>query len=290
MVAIQRAKDGDLSVQVGVRGSDELGRLAANFNDLITRLGKAQDDLKSLHAKQMEDAERLATAGELASGLAHEIKNPLAGISSTIQVMRESQSGQPADPEILGEMAAQIKRIEKAVTDLLSYACPPQPEFKKGNVNDNIERCVTFVTAMADHQKTAIKVGRDGSIPEFWIDAALLEQVLINTLMNALQALREGGSISVTSEFDSGNRAAVITIADDGPGIPGDMVGKIFRPFFTTKHKGTGLGLTICRKNVARHRGSMTVDSKLGEGVRVTICLPVDTTFEELLEANAALT
>ncbi|HUU45072.1 MAG TPA: ATP-binding protein [Acidobacteriota bacterium] len=282
MDAIQHAKDGDLSVHIGVTGSDEFGRLTANFNDLLARLAKAQEDLKSLHMRQMEHAERLATAGELASGIAHEIKNPLAGISSAIQVLQEGRGEGYPDQEVLAEMAAQIKRIEKAVTDLLSYACPSQPEFKEGDVNDNARRCVGFVTPMAEQQKTMVTIRLDHRIPRFLIDAGLLDQVLINVLMNALQALRHGGTISVVSTFDENDRSAVIMIADDGPGMPEAMKTRIFRPFFTTKHRGSGLGLSISKKNVERHRGTMEVISELGKGLTVLIRLPVDTTFDEL--------
>ncbi len=285
--AIQGAMDGDLSVRVDVSGSDEIGRLTASFNQLISRLDKAQKELKAFHDRKMEMAERLATAGELASGIAHEIKNPLAGISSTLQVKLESTPEDSPDREILTEMAVQVRRIDKAVRDLLSYACPPEPEFKTGDLNERIKRCTSFISPVAELQNTAIRIQLQGEIPELLLDATLLDQVLVNILMNALQALRTGGTILVTSEFEPTEQIAEVCIADNGPGLPDDLKDKVFRPFFTTKHKGSGLGLSICKKNVERHLGTIEVESELGAGTKFIIRLPVNTTFKQLLDQQS---
>jgi signal transduction histidine kinase len=282
MNAIQRAKDGDLTVQAGVWGSDEISSLTINFNELITRLDKAQKELIEFHAQKMENAERLATAGELASGIAHEIKNPLAGISSTIQVMLENKGDFSPNKDILSEMAIQIKRIEKAVKDLLSYACPPAPEFSAGDLNEDISRCVSFVSSIAEKQGTKLSALLDNSIPTVLLDSTLIDQVIMNTLMNSLQALGEGGEVSVTSEFVSRDRIAVITITDDGPGIPIGVKDKVFRPFYTTKHKGSGLGLSICKTNIERHLGTIEILSTPDKKTSFIIRIPVDTTLQQL--------
>lgn len=280
--AIDRAKQGDLTTRVGISGSDEIGRLAANFNDLINRLDETQKRLTELHEKDMENAERLATTGELASGIAHEIKNPLAGISSTIQIMLENSIKDGSGDEILEEMTIQIKRIEKAVKDLLAYACPPPPEFREGDFGENLLRCISFITPVADQQGTEIKSDIATNLPRLLFDSTLIDQVIINILMNALQALYKDGTIKIKAEFDAEKRMVRINLSDDGPGMPEEVRDKIFRPFFTTKHKGSGLGLSICKKNIARHKGTIEVISNPEHGTQFVIELPVDITYKEL--------
>jgi signal transduction histidine kinase len=282
MSAMDLARKGDLSARAKESGSDEIFRLSRNFNHMILRLGKAQNDIKVLHDRQMERAERLATAGELASGIAHEIKNPLAGISSTIQVLLENGNSAEAQEEILTEMYVQVGRIEKAVKDLLSYACPSPPEFKSGDINECIHRNIFFITPIAEKQNTVISSELGDNIPDLLFDHNLIDQVLVNILINALQALKANGNISVNSTYNSDDEIIEIIISDDGPGIPADMTKRIFSPFFTTKHKGSGLGLSICRKNIERHHGSLKVFSQVKEGSGFIIRLPVNMTFELL--------
>jgi signal transduction histidine kinase len=282
MDAIQRAKDGDLTVQAGVHGSDEMSRLTVNFNQLISRLDRAQKELTDFHEREMENAERLATAGEIASGIAHEIKNPLAGMSSTIHVMLEDTLAESPNREIMVEMATQIKRIEKAVRDLLTYACPPPPEFKRVDVNENISRCVSFISAVAEKQGTSISAILDKNVPTLLLDSTLIDNALINITMNALQALKSNGNIRISSHYDEITRRAIVTIVDDGPGIPPTVLEKIFRPFYTTKHKGTGLGLSICKKSIECHMGTMEVESRTGVETRFVFKIPADATLKQL--------
>ncbi len=286
--AIKEAMDGNLSVSVNVSGTDEISRLTDHFNQLVKRLLLAQEELKAMHNREMERAERLATAGELASGIAHEIKNPLAGIASTLQVKLDGEPKDSADAEILTEMSVQVRRIEKAVKDLLAYACPTQPAFKSQSININISRCVSFIRPVAERQGTAIDTVLADDIPEFLLDATLMDQVFINIVMNAFQALREGGRVLLTSRFDSRSQRAIITIEDDGPGLGDKIAPRVFRPFFTTKHKGSGLGLSICKKNVEHHCGTIEVESEAGEGARFIIGLPVNVSFEQLLKSGAS--
>jgi len=286
MATIGEVTAGDLTAQSPISGSEEIRRLSASFNELVTRLREAQKQITTLHEEQMEKAERLATAGEMASGIAHEIKNPLAGILSTIQVMMERAEKDSPDKEILEEIQTQIKRIEKTVKDLLSYACPPSPEFTTGDMNENIQRCVSFISSAAEQQQTALKVRLDDRIPSFYFDPALIDQVIINLLMNALQALKNGGTITITSRFDADAQVAEITIADNGPGMPEQIALGIFRPFFTTKHRGSGLGLSISKKNIERHGGTIDVSSKVGSGASFVIRLPVNLPFQTLVELD----
>ena len=282
--AIRQAMDGDLSVQADISGNDEIAHLSRSFNKLIFRLDNAQRELKIIYDQEMEKAERLATAGELASGIAHEIKNPLAGIVSTLHVMLEKTPESSDDREILVEMSNQVGRIEKAVKDLLSYACPPLPEFKRQAINENILHCISFVTPLADRQDVQIIPGLDEDIPSLLLDSGLFDQVLLNILMNALQAINGEGNIAITSGYILDEQSVRVCIIDNGPGIPEEMRKQIFRPFFTTKHKGSGLGLSICKKNIERHLGSIDVESKPGKGTKFIITLPVNITFDQLMD------
>ncbi len=281
--AIQTAMDGDVSARAVAIGDDEIARLAISFNQLVDRLDGAQRGLEAAHEKEMEHADRLATVGELASGIAHEIKNPLAGIYATIQLQLEGTALDGHDREIIEEMSIQVQRIDKAVRDLLSYACPTSPEFKKGDLNENVARCISFVTPLAEKQGTVISSELDPGVPAVFLDGVLLDQVFVNILMNALQALKNSGSIMVTSSYDEQQKMIRISLSDNGPGLPDNVREQIFKPFFTTKHRGSGLGLSICRKNIERHRGTLEVQSQTGVGTRFVIQLPVSLSFGELL-------
>lgn len=284
MAAIENAKSGDLGSQAKVFGSDEISRLIESFNELTARLDKAQQELKGLHQKNMEKAERLATVGELASGIAHEIKNPLAGISSIIQVMLDNESKEFINKDILVEMEIQIRRIDRAVKDLLAYACPRAPEFKTGNLNESVKRCASFMLPIAERQGTSLETNFDQDIPSTLLDSALIDQVMVNILMNAFQALKSDGTVSVSSKYNADEHICEVIISDDGPGMPSEIVEQVFRPFYTTKHKGSGLGLSICKKNVERHCGTIEVQSEPGKGARFVMRFPLNMTFEQLLD------
>jgi len=272
-----QVEDGDFSVRLAPGRDDEMGSLIRSFNSMVDKLEKAKQDLQECHYRQMERADRLASVGEMSTGIAHEIKNPLAGISSAISVLADDFEQQDPRREVISKVLEQISRLDKTATDLLYFGRPGTPEFSYVDLNALVHKTLFFISQHPEARNIhRIKdLARD--LPPVWVDEKQFQQVLFNIMINAIQAMKEGGSLTIrTSEVTSGAKGLVqLQIADTGPGIPADDLERIFTPFFTTKTQGTGLGLPICRQLIEQHGGTIRVESHHGEGTAFIIELPI---------------
>jgi hypothetical protein len=271
---IARVTLGDMDASVSFADrNDEIGDLGRDFNEMVAQLKASREEIQRLHQTQMSRAEHFATLGELAAGLAHEIRNPLAGIAGVIEIVsRDLPPGSPARSVIKDakEEAVQINRI---LTDLLETARPKPPQFQVSDIAGTAEHAVMFARQQAITKRITIELEKDESIPAFGHDPNQINQVLLNLLLNAIQAMDKPGTIYVTLRRDKDT--ALITVADQGKGIAPEALPNIFRPFFTTKGHGTGLGLSLARRIVESHRGTITVRSEVGKGTQFVICLPI---------------
>jgi signal transduction histidine kinase len=219
----------------------------------------------------------------MAAGIAHEIKNPLAGIYGAAQVLvNEFPEGDPKR-EIVGEMMILLKRLDNTIRDLLNFARFTEPQLTKGNLNDVIEKVLFLLQQTPEGKRARIRREFDPGMPEIEMDQEQVKQVFLNIALNALQARPDGVMISIRTRGDVAaagddvkHRARYVTasVSDDGPGIPPDRLGKIFQPFFTTKENGTGLGLSMARKILDLHEGRITAESGPGGGATFTVFLP----------------
>jgi len=268
---------GDLSVRMKVDRKDEVGQLISSFDSMVDKLDSAKKELEQYHFEQMERADRLASVGEMAAGIAHEIKNPLTGIAAAITIIKDDF--EPEDPrtEIINEVLEQITRLDKTVNDLLFFGKPSQPEPTFANINSILEKTLMFASQHRSGRDIEKKLELDGSLPAVYVDPKQIQQVFLNLILNAFQAMQNGGMLKIgTSIIDlEGKQWARVTIADSGPGIPAQILSKIFTPFFTTKAQGTGLGLAICHKLVTQHGGRINVESRDGIGTVFSVDLPV---------------
>jgi signal transduction histidine kinase len=274
---IARLGRGDLSVSVSFsRRNDEIGDLGHNFNHMVEQLRETRAEIERLHRTQMSRAEHLATLGELATGLAHEIRNPLAGIAGVIEIIgRDLPSTSPAR-SVVKDVRQEITRINRIVSDLLQTARPHPPRVSKGDLNTTVEHAVMLGRQQALARSIEITLHKDPSLPEVEHDSDQIHQVLLNLLLNALQAIDGNGKIAVSvkphGEF------ATIEVSDNGPGIAPEHLPSIFRPFYTTKGEGTGLGLSLARRIVEEHHGRLDVTSTVGKGTRFVVKLPLHKT------------
>ena len=225
--------------------------------------------------KQLADAEHLATLGELSAGLAHEIKNPLAGIKGAIDVIRYSLPASDKHQEILGDVIHEVNRIDKIVRDLLNYAKPKPASHSSIDLPELVHRIVAMAGSTSKRSSIPIQVCQLAPIPEFTADETQLEQVLLNLLLNAQNAMPSGGHIEVVLDYDRDAATVRMEVRDDGPGIPESIQKKIFQPFFTTRTDGVGLGLATCLKNVQYHGGTIEVRSEMGRGTTFAVSLPL---------------
>ena len=271
---IAQVSDGDLNAAVSFAGrNDEIGDLGRNFNQMVRQLNESRTEIERLHRTQMSRAEHLATLGELATGLAHEIRNPLAGIAGVIEIIgRDLPSTSPARA-VVKDVRQEIARINHIVTDLLQTARPHPPKVRKSDLNTTVEHAVMLGRQQAIAKSIEISLQKDPSLPEVEHDSDQIHQVLLNLLLNALQAIDVNGKIRVSVKPQG--TTAVVEVADNGRGIAPNHLPNIFRPFYTTKGDGTGLGLSLARRIVEDHHGRIDVTSAVGQGTTFAVVLPL---------------
>lgn len=216
--------------------------------------------------------ERLASLGKLAAGISHEIRNPLTGISLLLDDLHDRAQLGDKDREMLTKAMAEIERMERLISALLTFAAPPRSRFAPGNPGEAAEDVVMLMQRACQRQGIALNLERS-PLPNCLIDAEKIRQALLNLLKNALEALPLGGMITTTISRD--DHDALITVSDSGHGIPPQDLPLIFEPFFTRKGAGTGLGLSITRQIVEEHGGSISVDSEPGHSTTFRIRLPL---------------
>lgn len=270
-----RVEKGDLSVRMKPFGKDEIGRLISSFDSMVDRLDTAKQELDRFHFQQMERADRLASIGEMAAGIAHEIKNPLTGIASAITIIKDDFSSSDPRNEIMKEVLEQINRLDKTANDLLFFGKPTQPDPAYTDINSTLGKTLMFASQHRGGKNIEKKLELQDDLPLVYVDAKQIQQVFLNLFLNAVQAMPDGGVLTVKSSLMQKECDWVqVSIADTGKGIPPQILEKIFTPFFTTKAQGTGLGLAICHKLITKHGGTLTVASEDGIGTVFNVALP----------------
>ncbi|MEN8145779.1 MAG: ATP-binding protein [Gemmatimonadota bacterium] len=273
VAAAERLRARELGVQVQVDRSDELGQLAHTFNLMSSELESSAKEIQELHEQEMTRAAQFASVGELASGIAHEIKNPVAGITSGVELLAQRAADDQSARETLGQMRTHLGQIETSVNDLLSYARPRKPDTVRIDPVQIVDESLSLLAAQAE--AGGVKINRliDSDVPPVTVDPAQMTHALLNLSLNAIQAMPEGGELTIHVGHDQDT--VRIEVLDTGVGIPEDQLRQVFRPFFTTKHRGSGLGLAITRGIVERNGGRLEVESTPGIGSKFTLALPI---------------
>lgn len=270
---IAQVREGDLTVSVNFANrNDEIGDLGSDFNDMVRQLRESREEIQRLHSTQMSRAEHLATLGELAAGLAHEIRNPLAGIAGVIEIIGRDLPKESPARSVLKDVRSEVQHINRIVSELLEIARPKSPEFRVADLNATAEHAVMFARDQANSRGIGIELLKDSMEQLIEHDTSQIHQVLLNLLLNGVQACDNGGKVSLEVTHD--DESAQLIVVDNGKGIPPEILSNIFRPFYTTKGNGTGLGLSLARRMVENHGGHLDVDSWVGKGSRFTVTLP----------------
>jgi len=291
--AAKKISEGDYSQKVEVSTDDEIGFLANNFNTMVAELGRAHQELKEsaetlerkveqrtteLRAMQAHliQSEKLAGVGKLAAGVAHEINNPLTCVLTNSSLMLSDLP--PDDPrrEDLQTVVDETLRCRKIVKGLLDFARQTKPQKQNLNLNKVVEDVLSLVRNQASFQNIAIHTEMDPTLPTVLADADQMRQVVLNIILNAADAMPQGGALRIRSYFDSKSKQVILRISDTGPGIPVEIQDKLFEPFFTTKKTGTGLGLAIAYGIMERHKGALKVESSPGHGTTMVVILSTD--------------
>jgi signal transduction histidine kinase len=265
--------DGNLDVRVSfARRNDEIGDLGRKFNYMMQQLRESREEIERLHRTQMSRAEHLATLGELATGLAHEIRNPLAGIAGVIEIVSRDLPATSPARAVIKDVRLEIAQINRIVTDLLETARPHPPQIRLSDLNTTVEHAVMLARQHVISKPIKIELRKSPELPEVEHDSDQIHQVLLNLLLNAVQAMTGPGVVNV--EIGSHDSCASVVVSDTGRGISPQHLSNIFRPFYTTKGNGTGLGLSLARRIVEEHHGRIEVTSVVGKGSQFTVLLP----------------
>ncbi|MBK6602523.1 MAG: HAMP domain-containing protein [Betaproteobacteria bacterium] len=303
----KRLAAGNLDQSIPVRSADELGQVASSFNTMTAALRQSQAELREsartleqkveertlqLRAAEAEahQSDKLAAVGLLASGVAHEINNPLTGVLTFSHLIRQKMPDGSADAEDMDLVIRETRRCASIVRRLLDFARQKAPEMRFADLNAVILDVARFIERSAHLHNTAMTIDLDPDLPQVWIDEDQIKQVIMNILVNAQHATESGGSIAIRSRrhptpLSPEPGAAPIdmievSVVDTGCGIPDDDLQRIFDPFFTSKDvgKGTGLGLSVSHGIVKAHGGTIRVESAVGRGSTFRVYLPIAAT------------
>lgn len=296
--ATKQVKKGDYSYRIGSSGeADEISALAGSFNEMLQNIEvthrsnlelleqtkrfnetlkeRVEEATTEIREQQNEliKAERLATIGEFAAHIAHEIKNPLSGITVALELMK-SKAGDNEQQQSFSEVLTEVKRLDRILKELLQLSIPKEMDLRPADPNDMVERSVLLVSPAAEEKGVTIETNLMCT-GEYLIDYEKCQQVVINLLINGLDAVAANeGKVKVETENVNGD--VHIRVADTGRGIPPGEMEKVFEPFYTSKKQGTGLGLAISKKIVEAHDGRITVSSEEGKGTTFTVVLPAE--------------
>jgi signal transduction histidine kinase len=305
---------GDYGAQVPLRSNDEVGLLAASFNEMSRKMAADIENLRALN-EQLIRAEKLAAAGRLAAGVAHEVNNPLASISSLIQILQNRFAAQEnanganaanqnpsnshqqtsnADDETreyLRLIQTQIARISQVTRDMMDFARARPPQRASVDIHRVIESSIRLASFDKTFKQLRLNVDFDERMPRIFADADQLQQVFLNLLLNARDALKDAGAdgtLHIRTRYRAETSEVSIEIEDNGCGIAPEHLEHIFDPFFTTKTSGAGLGLAVCYGIITAHGGRIEAKSDVERGARLRVVLPVSQALDSSHVAHSS--
>jgi two-component system NtrC family sensor kinase len=289
--AAEKVAGGDYSPHVEVTSQDEIGHLAECFNRMVRELSRANQELRqwavnleskvderTMQLKAMQShliqTEKLAAIGKLAAGVAHEINNPLTGILTNSSLMLQDLPAGDSREEDLQVIVDETLRCRKIVKGLLDFARQTKPHKQSVDMNGVLDDVFSLIRNQASFHDIELELEQSPGLPMVMADKDQMRQVVLNIVLNAAEAMPNGGKIHVSTRLKAETGEVQISIRDNGPGIPDEIKNKIFEPFFTTKKTGTGLGLAIAYGIIERHRGTILIDSAPSRGTTITLGIP----------------
>jgi len=276
--ASKEVAQGNLDVSVNVDTNDELQYLADSFNVMAESLMRREEQLREFTTQKIMESERLALIGQLSANVAHELNNPLTGIVTYSYLLLERLPPDDPNRKSIERIVAQANRTRDIIRGLLDFSRQRKPDKTLCNLNNVLQECVALVENQALFHNIQIKKDFE-ELPSAIIDPSQMERVFMNLIINAAEAMNGSGVLILSTKYDPRNESIDILFSDTGHGISAENLEKIFDPFFTTKDvgHGTGLGLAISYGIVKEHKGSISVDSKLGQGTTFRVRLPLIT-------------
>lgn len=269
--------EGGESGGVAGRMGDEVKALSQRFENLMSDVEQTRSKLE-WSKEHLLQAEKWAVLGKLAAGVAHSVRNPLTSVKMRLFSLERSLPLSADQHEDFAVISEAIRQIDSIVTNFLEFSRPPKLKMRLSSPSDAVDMAIQLLGHRLESYNVAATVARDGRLPQITMDPDQLKEVLVNLMVNACEAMSDGGSVTISEQTgysDEVGDVVVVRVTDDGPGIPEPVQGKLFQPFFSTKDQGTGLGLAIATRIVEEHGGWLDVESKEGKGAAFIITLPV---------------
>lgn len=271
---VRRVADGDLSVTFPVNTGDEIGDLAKNFNEMVAKLRE-----REILEKRLYEAEHLSRVGQLASGIAHEIRNPLNYISLAVDHLKsEFLAACPEKTErfvpVADKIKEEVRRANYMVVNFMNFGRPLKLRITELSYSELLEKALPLLQEKLTEQKVTVRTEIPSGLPPMRADGEMLRNCIFNFVTNAAQAMPEGGTITLGASYDREQNRFLLTFSDEGGGIREEDLPKIFQPWYTTREAGIGLGLAITERIVREHGGEIQVASTAGTGTTFTVVLP----------------
>ncbi len=270
--AAQRVAGGDLTVRLRVEDNNEIGRLTRNFNDMVMKL----DENRELEAR-LKEAEHMSKIGSPASGIAHEVRNPLNLINLSIDHLRATHMPDGAEKKesflsTIAGIKSEIERLDGMVSSFLNFGKPLHLHLKSVELEPIVHETMLLLSDRCTEQKISVEPKQEGRLPMVMVDYRQIKTCFLNLFLNAIQSMPQGGSLFVESYANGGE--VTVKIEDTGCGIPPENMARIFEPYFTTKDLGIGLGLALTKRIIEEHGGRLSISSVVNKGTTVTVNLP----------------
>lgn len=260
-----------------MRITDEVKAIQVRVDDLLTNIGKARAQLTESQ-EHLIQSEKLAMVGKLAAGVAHSVRNPLTSLKMRLFTLEKSLNMTETQREDLGVISEEIRHIDKILRNFLEYARPPKLELQMDSPSETVDTALQLLQHRAELNRTNVHLHRVQKLPGIPIDKDQLKEVMVNLLVNAMEAMGEDGDIYIHEHVGNGStcgNAVLISFRDTGPGIPEERFEDIFQPFYSSKEEGSGLGLSIAKRIINEHGGDIRVRSEAARGAVFTIELPL---------------
>jgi len=278
VTASHELSKGNFSYRVEPMSTSEIGELERTFNFMASSLKERDDDLKEQTQRQLIQSEKLASVGRLAAGVAHQINNPLTGVLTYSSLLLKKKPEDDPDREDLQVIVDETMRCREIVKGLLEFSRQAEPQKEAVDINDIISHSLSLTKNQALINDVKFTTELSDQLPKIVVDGTQVQEVFLNIILNAIDAMPEGGTLRAISNLADNGQFVEIRFADTGCGITPENLDKVFDPFFTTKDasKGTGLGLAVAYGVIEKHRGKIRVESKVGKGTTCIIELPVN--------------
>ena len=266
---------GELKYQIPVPSNDEIGELAQTFNQMSRQLKESFESIRRSQEKMFQ-AERLSSLGQLAAGLAHELKNPLTSIKMIFQAILDSSSHPEMTRQDAELILREVKKLDTILTQFLTFAKPPRLQLQPLDLSRTVGDVLSLMKTALDQNRVEVLIEIPADLPQIRGDPERMKQVLINLLLNSIQAMPQGGKVRISAQevFENHQKEVLLRVEDSGKGIPEKDRERVFDPFFTTKEGGTGLGLSIVYGIIKEHHGRIDLQSQVGKGTVFAITFP----------------